>query len=275
MVRITIPESDLLSAAAEVRLARAIEAGVLAAEALSRDECLPGATAEELRLVVAAGEAAQHEFFLANLKLVALLSHQWAARATLPVDELFQEGCVGLGEAIRRWDHGRGHKFSSFAYLLVEGEIMGAALLRCGELNASRFQAKTALQVRRECLRLEDQLGRQVNVAELAQQLGRDEATVARSLQLARPSTFSDALANVLSQDEVYPSDEEQARVTAPNWLDKLPAEERTVLESRYGLHGREVSCETLAERMGVSESTVRRIERRGLSRARRLLAAS
>ena len=127
-VRITIPEFDLLNPADEVRLARAIEAGVLAAEALNRDENPLGASAEELRQLVAAGHAAQRGFFLANLKLVASISHQWATRATLPVDELFQEGCVGLGEAIRRWDHCRGSKFSSFAYPLVEGAIMGAPL---------------------------------------------------------------------------------------------------------------------------------------------------
>lgn len=274
-VRITIPEFDLLNPADEVRLACAIEAGVLAAEALNRDENPLGATADELRQLVAAGHAAQRGFFLANLKLVASISHQWATRANLPVDELFQEGCVGLGEAIRRWDHCRGSKFSSFAYPLVEGAIMGAALLRCGELNVSRFQARTALEVRRACRRLEAQLGRQVDVAELARRLGRDEAAVARSLQLAPPSALSDALVNVLSWEEDYASIEEHDRATPPPWLSELPAQERVVLEFRYGFRGPQASCETLAERLGISESTVRRIEKRGLSRARRLLAAS
>ena len=58
-------------------------------------------------------------------------------------------------------------------------------------------------------------------------------------------------------------------------WLTELPAQERVVLEFRYGFRGPQASCETLAERLGISESTVRRIEKRGLSRARRLLAAS
>ena len=152
---------------------------------------------------------------------------------------------------------------------------MGAALLRCGELNASRFQARTALEVRRACRHLEAQLGRQVDVAELARQLGRDEAAVARSLQLARPSALSDTLVNVLSWEEDYASIEEHDQATPPPWLTELPAQERVVLEFRYGFRGPQASCETLAERLGISESTVRRIEKRGLSRARRLLAAS
>ena len=169
---ITIPEHDLLTAAEEVGLARAIEAGVLAASALAREELPCGADEADLRQVVEAGRVAQDQFQRANLRLVAALAHKWAGRTRLPAEELLQEGCLGLGEAVRRWDYGRGLRFVSFAYRLVEGAILAAAARRCGELDVSAAAARSMLEARRAMRTLEASLGREVQVSEVAQRLG-------------------------------------------------------------------------------------------------------
>ncbi len=270
---ITIPEVDLLSARDEVRLARTIEAGLFAAESLAQDRRPCGASEEELRELVGLGQSAREEFHSANLRLVASLAHRWARRTSLPVDELLQEGCVGLGEAILRWDHGLGLRFTTFAFPLVNWAISGAAMVRCGELHATISQARGALRLQRHREELQNQLSREVSAGELARHLGHEELTVARGLQLARPAPLG-------SETEGSPpllpeQDSSSASIEALTaWLALLPIQERVVLQARFGLGEPVVSQVALAERLGVSASTVRRIEQRALNKARRMLSA-
>lgn len=265
-----IPEIELLTAEDEVGLARAIEAGLFAEQCLATGHYPDGAGRAELAELVALGRAAHRRFFLANLRMVAQLAHRWARRARLPVDELFQEGCVGLGEAIRRWDHARGLRFSTLAFRMVDNAISDAVLMRCGRLEVTRFRARSALQVRRTHERLEVELGRRVGLNELADKLGRDVSSVANTLRLASPTVPGTELV------ELAASHDQAAEVEltpAPIWLAELPADERTVLMARFGIDGGTPSSRAeLASRLRLSESTVRRIELRGLARAKRLL---
>lgn len=273
---INIPDTELLSVDEEVRLAKAIEAGVFAAEALAGGHRPAGVTDSDLAEVAAAGDCAHQAFYLANLRMVVKIARQWAVKANLPVEELFQEGCVGLGEAIQRWDHTRGIKFSSFAYPVIEGAVLNAATVRCGEIHATRFQARYALEVRRARQRLEAELGRRVDAAEIARHLGRDEATVARHLRLARPDTLTETMMNLMGQEtDDHPGLEDDLAESLPPWLSQLPQDERLVLEHRFGFAGPQASRAAIAVHLGVSQSTVRRIEHRALGRARRLLLAS
>lgn len=270
---VTIPEVDLLSAEDEVRLARAIEAGVFAEEALARHARPCGASEADLVAVVMAGRSAHDEFFNANLRMAARLAHEWAKRTGLPAEELLQEGCVGLGEAIRRWDYKRGHRFSTMAYSRVEWAISAAALLRCGQLEASRFQARSAVEIRRAWQLLETRLGRGVGINELAESLGREPASVAKTLQLTRPGTLTDELLNVIADLEAPATDE--PRGCEPDWMSELPDQERIVLQGRFGIGGPVLSLAALAARLNVSQSTIRRREKRAMNRARRLLGAA
>jgi len=125
----------LLSATEEVDLATAIEAGVLAAEALQTGRSPAGATPVELALLVDLGEQARQRFLRANLRLVAMVARQVARRSGQPEGELFQEGCLGLLAAVRRFDHRRGHRFSTYAVNWIRAYAGAAASNAFGALN--------------------------------------------------------------------------------------------------------------------------------------------
>lgn len=270
---ITIPEVELLSADDEVRLAKMIEVGVFAAEALARD-CRPcGASADELAMLAEAGRAAHQEFFIANLRMAARLAHRWSKRSGLSADELFQEGCVGLGEAVLRWDHRRGYRFSTFAFSRVEWSILEAVLMRCGQVEISRSQARSVQEIQRSRMRLEAELGRFVSISDVAEDLGRNPAAVANALQPDRPDNLSDELIELIA-DETS-TVEQGLPDCALDLIKKLPKQEKTVLSARFGLGEPAVTRAVLAERLRVSQSTVRRIEKRALCRARRMLEAA
>jgi RNA polymerase primary sigma factor len=86
----------LLTPAEVIELQHAIEAGLLARDARVSGTGFADATDQELRLLEDQGALARQRFIRANMRLVGMVSRQFAARCQLPDAELFQEGCVGL-----------------------------------------------------------------------------------------------------------------------------------------------------------------------------------
>ena len=63
------------------------------------------------------GKRAYDKFFKSNLRLVVSVAKKYARMTQfLTVDDLIQEGCLGLGRAIEKFDPTRGYKFSTYAY---------------------------------------------------------------------------------------------------------------------------------------------------------------
>ncbi len=109
-----------------VRCAQAIEVGLHAQERLaSRCDVRPtGQQLADLRLLVREGLQAAGRLFLGNLRLVFRWSKGSAASVgPESAQDAFQAGCVGLGEAIRRWDHRRGGAFSTYASWYIRKQV--------------------------------------------------------------------------------------------------------------------------------------------------------
>jgi len=103
----------LLTPEEELILARTVQEWVA-----RRDE--PGVPRQLLRR----GERAYKRMFEANLRLVATIAKRYTARAKhLDLSDLLQEGCLGLGRAIERYDPQRGYKFSTYAYWWIRQGI--------------------------------------------------------------------------------------------------------------------------------------------------------
>lgn len=111
----TLPlDAPLLSAQDEIRLADQIEAGVLATELLRAEDTIHDrADLEELAEI---GGRAWDQFFQSNLRLALFVAKTEARRWSKPIDDVFQASCLGLAQAIMRWDHCRGVRFSTFAF---------------------------------------------------------------------------------------------------------------------------------------------------------------
>lgn len=58
-----------------------------------------------------------------NLGLVRKEAHHWLNQCNESFDDLLQVGCIGLIQAIERFDLSKGHAFSSFAIPYIRGEI--------------------------------------------------------------------------------------------------------------------------------------------------------
>ena len=265
----------LLSADEERALARAVEAGVLAQRLLETGERPVPATDAELAELAAAGERARHRFLLANRRLVWKLAGLEARRCGLAVDELSQEGFVALADALQRYDPDRG-RFSTYAMVRVRQHLFEVSSARFGELA---LPPSRALQLRR-ARGLEATLARErggsIGPAELAAELGQPVEHTNRLLGY-RPPVRLDPLIDGATIAETEPRDRDAAIWSAQfrRLFAHLDADQARVVALRYGfVTGEPVERTAVADRLGVSPSTVRRLELRALKLLRPLAAA-
>ncbi|MGV8909257.1 MAG: sigma-70 family RNA polymerase sigma factor [Propionicimonas sp.] len=262
----------LLTAADECLLARRIEAGVLAEHLLACGERPLTATAAELAELVEAGRRAWHDFLLANLRLVGKLAVHQARRSGLPTDDLFQEGFVAMAGALQRFDPDRG-RFSTFATVRIRQRLAEVTASRLGALELPDSRALRLRRARGLETALVQEHGRSVATAELAAALGRPVGWTQTLLGHQAPMTI-DYTADENMFGSAQPADPDRA-IYARQFrrvLRGIDADQARVVALRYGLvTGDPLDVTEIARRLGVSDSTVRRLEVRGLAALRGL----
>ena len=261
----------LLTPEEVVQLAGEIEAGVLAREARSCGSDV--ATVAELQALEELGERAWQRFVRANLRLVAMVAAQAAARSRLSEADLFQEGCLGLMIAIQRFDHRRGLTFATYALVWVRSYVSAASARRLGALNLPTSRAEQLRAARGVEAELGQELGRMVTTAEVAGALGRTESWTAALLAHRAPQLLDglDVEPSWSFPTAEPGSDAAEVRLL----LGRLEWPERQVLELRLGFtDGRAASLAATARRLSLSVAQVRRLEDRGLGRLRDLCRA-
>ena len=112
-----IGRTKLLTAAEEVDLAKRIEAGLFATEALAGGATYFVLTPElrdDLEVIANDGHAAKNHLLEANLRLVVSIAKRYTGRGMSLLD-LIQEGNLGLIRAVEKFDYAKGFKFSTYA----------------------------------------------------------------------------------------------------------------------------------------------------------------
>ena len=272
---IDLSAHEPLSREDEIRLAKRIEAGVYAAALLTRAALNPlrpaplAATPEELAQIAADGQAAWQRFYLANLRLVHLIALRWTRAYRLEVEDAFQEGCLGLAQAIRRWDHTRGTTFCTTAWREITWRVRRHCIERGGTTEAPTWWLAARRDLQRQGDALRSQMESGAVVGELACQVGRTPQWVEAVMAWEPPASLP-----VLPEIPAPPPADNLVAITVcRTGLARLPALERRVIAHHFGLSGAVQTYAKLAESLGCSTRQVRRIEARGLERLREVLA--
>jgi RNA polymerase nonessential primary-like sigma factor len=244
--------------------------------------------AEELALAraLAGGDfGARQRLIEHNLRLVVSIAKHYTNRG-LALPDLIEEGNLGLMHALEKFDAERGFRFSTYATWWIRQAVERAIMNQARTIRLPAYVVKELNVVLRALRHLEmhgQPDGREPSLDDVAHLLGKPVADVRRVLGYNERMTSLDApldrdsglsigegLADesTLAPELVLHNAEIEALVGL--WLGELNDRQRTVIECRYGLNGREVTTlEALARDIGVTRERVRQIQAEALDKLR------
>jgi RNA polymerase primary sigma factor len=237
-------------------------------------------TAEEIRLAkrIEQGDlAATHRMVVSNLRLVVAVARSYSYRG-VPLLDLIQEGTLGLMRAAERFDWRRGTKFSTYAIWWIRQAIDRAV---CNQADPIRVPVRVHERRRRLARAervLESELTRKPSVDELANSTHLSAEQAEQALGSRHWFTSldpTDADTATIADPDAGAEYERVERCLSVTRLEQLLSllepEQRHAIELRFGLRGEECSTERMAELLECSPEKVRALERRGMRRLRQL----
>ncbi len=271
----------LLTAAEERQLARRMARGVRARARLDRGGLTPRRQAQAQTLTDDGWQARCH-LIEANTRLVASVALKFRWRG-LDMDDLFQEGLLGLMRAADKFDYRRGFRFSTYATNWIRQKI-GRAIQDQGRTIRLPVQAGwQAWQLGKARQAMRATAGRQPSVLELADTLGWRKAKVEALLTACLPTVALEDLVGEYEETErldliadtgaadpaTAVAEAELARII-DRWLRGLTPRDAAMVSDYFGLAGqRPHTFEEISHRHGLTRERVRQIVAAALDRIR------
>ncbi|MFN4033725.1 MAG: sigma-70 family RNA polymerase sigma factor [Fimbriimonadales bacterium] len=230
----------------------------------------------ERELAIRAAEGDEHareQLVQANLRLVMAIAKHYTGRGLSMID-LIQEGNLGLMRAVQQFDPTRGSRFATYATWWIRQAISRALQEQATIIRVPQHMTKALQQVRQAAALLQQELGREPTVHEVAQRakLSPEQVhelmhAIAKPISLEMPINDSDG--SVLG--DIIAAETEAEWEQAVDWeslMARLNEREKTVIRLRYGLDGHSPhTLEEIGKLLGLSKERVRQIESRAIQK--------
>lgn len=238
---------------------------------------------EELELAaqIADGDVmARDRMVRANLRLVVNIARGYTGKG-LALQDLIEEGNLGLLRAVEGFDPTVGTRFSTYASYWIKQSIKRALINSAKTIRIPAYMVELLSKWRRATARLSEELGRTPTNEEVARVLGLPKKKlpiIRKAIKISNGTPQSDqsdagwSLGEMVMDDRRKSPDEElldhDILRHAMELLGTLEEREATVLKLRFGLGG--VEPRTLKEigaELGLTRERVRQIETEALRR--------
>ncbi len=225
---------------------------------------------------------ATNRMIQANLRLVVSVAKNHNDRG-VPLPDLIQEGNIGLMQAVQKFDHRRGFKFSTYAIPWIWQAINRAVNDQSRLVRLPGHLVDPLTKLAKAKSSLSQKLGRPPTEKELSSEMGLPPKKIESLLKLSsrRLVSFEAPVGEDGSQlgdfiaDLAIPAPEEEAtasllKTKLSRTLESLTPRERRIIELRFGL-GNEYSrtLEEAGTELGLTKERIRQIEKEALAKLR------
>lgn len=287
----------ILTAEEEISLARLVQRGCKATDVAQEMKLRAGSTAPgltawaketgmtvgELQICLRQANKARSRMVLANIRLVIKIARCYQ-HTPVDLEDLIQEGTIGLIRAVERFDPSRGYRFSTYATWWIRDGITSALVAKGRTIRLPATMVDQLCRLRQTQQSLSQQLGRDPNLEELVGATGLKPLDIREVLFRAQEPLSLDG--HQTSQSELCLLESLACEVSKPlehvdalfmqedihQLLDELPKQEAELLRLRYGIAaGEPLNLSATARQMGITRDSARGLERRANASIRRL----
>ncbi len=215
----------------------------------------------------------------ANLRFVVSVAKQFQNQG-LSLNDLINEGNLGLIKAAKRFDETRGFKFISYAVWWIRQSIMQAIAEQSRMVRLPLNRIGTLNKLGKAYSKLEQEYERKPNPSELAAELDMDADEVSNTLQLYGRHVSVDAplkegedknsLLDIIVNDQQPSPDgslmQESLKNEVEDVLSTLSEREAEVLKLYFGINSEHsATLEEIGERFNLTRERVRQIKEKAL----------
>ena len=224
--------------------------------------------------------AAREKLIEGNLRLVLSVIQRFEKRGESP-DDLFQVGCIGLIKAISNFDPTKQVRFSTYGVPMIAGEVR-RYLRDNSAIRVSRSIRDLAYRVLQCKEAMTTRMGREPTLEEISKELELPMEDVSQALDaVCAPVSlydpvYSDGGDPLTVMDQVRDTKNTEVswmeHITLQNAFRALSDREKEILSLRF------YDCKTqmeVANRLGISQAQVSRLEKGAISTMRKSVSVS